>query len=68
VIKYCDQKQLGAKGEEFILAYNHNPPLSEDREGTQVRNLGAGNKALIIEKHCVLACSSWLVQLLCFVS
>jgi hypothetical protein len=59
------QSNLGRKG----LFGLHIPACSLLREAkirTQSRKLEAGTEAAVIEEYCILACSSWLVQLVSY--
>jgi hypothetical protein len=52
------KSNLGNKG--FIQFSNYCTSLKEVMAGTQGWNLEAGTEAEIIDKCCLLACSSWL--------
>jgi hypothetical protein len=64
VIKYHDQKQLGKEMVHYYyLALSGDCLFLKDVwAGTQDRNLEAETKAEVMEKYCLLACSSWLAQ------
>lgn len=55
------QKKLGEQNNYFILYFHIT-------EGSQGRNLKAGRKAVAMEEHCLLACFSWLVALLSYIT